>query len=181
VHFSPSCISRTRPAAARRALEGTHPRFTQVPPTSPPVKMAVLRPCGPIHIGQIRPGPLIGDRVMHVKRAERLDFGPRGLQRRFGTAVRRQRISRLEAAAKVCHLGADRSTTQSQQSSTSANHRPGRSPHDLGSVSGSQALRVPPAAQRRRAVNDEHLSHSRCLPDPASPRICSTSVTKILR
>ena len=35
------------PAAARRALDGTQPRFTQVPPTSAPVKMAVFRPCTP--------------------------------------------------------------------------------------------------------------------------------------
>mmetsp|Transcript_48120 Transcript_48120/g.96283 ORF Transcript_48120/g.96283 Transcript_48120/m.96283 type:complete len:205 (+) Transcript_48120:1053-1667(+) len=42
--WSASCISRTRPAAASRALDGTQPRLTQVPPMSPPVKIAVLRP-----------------------------------------------------------------------------------------------------------------------------------------
>mmetsp|Transcript_33266 Transcript_33266/g.77841 ORF Transcript_33266/g.77841 Transcript_33266/m.77841 type:complete len:222 (-) Transcript_33266:323-988(-) len=41
---SASCISLTRPAAASSAFDGTQPRFTHVPPTSPPVKMAVLRP-----------------------------------------------------------------------------------------------------------------------------------------
>mmetsp|Transcript_18201 Transcript_18201/g.60884 ORF Transcript_18201/g.60884 Transcript_18201/m.60884 type:complete len:207 (+) Transcript_18201:1182-1802(+) len=47
----PSCwrwwssrISRTRPEAARSALDGTHPRFTHVPPASLPVKTTVLRP-----------------------------------------------------------------------------------------------------------------------------------------
>mmetsp|Transcript_34279 Transcript_34279/g.79204 ORF Transcript_34279/g.79204 Transcript_34279/m.79204 type:complete len:318 (+) Transcript_34279:624-1577(+) len=38
-----SRISRTRPEAARRALDGTQPRFTQVPPTSAPAKTAVER------------------------------------------------------------------------------------------------------------------------------------------
>mmetsp|Transcript_47433 Transcript_47433/g.92567 ORF Transcript_47433/g.92567 Transcript_47433/m.92567 type:complete len:223 (-) Transcript_47433:227-895(-) len=36
-----SRMSRTRPDAASRAFEGTHPRFTQVPPTSLPAKTAV--------------------------------------------------------------------------------------------------------------------------------------------
>jgi hypothetical protein len=36
-------MSRTRPLAASNALEGTHPRLTQVPPTSSPEKTAVLR------------------------------------------------------------------------------------------------------------------------------------------
>jgi hypothetical protein len=39
------CISRTRPEAARSALEGTQPLFTQVPPMSWPSITAVLRPC----------------------------------------------------------------------------------------------------------------------------------------
>lgn len=38
--------SRTRPEAASRALEGTQPRFTQVPPMSWPSMTATLRPCG---------------------------------------------------------------------------------------------------------------------------------------
>lgn len=37
-------ISRTRPAAASSALDGTHPRFTHVPPTSPPDTTAHLSP-----------------------------------------------------------------------------------------------------------------------------------------
>merc|ERR1719454_1733719 len=37
-------MSLTLPLAARRALEGTQPRFTQVPPTSRPEKTAVVRP-----------------------------------------------------------------------------------------------------------------------------------------
>lgn len=39
------CSSRTRPEAARSALEGTQPLFTQVPPMSWPSITAVLRPC----------------------------------------------------------------------------------------------------------------------------------------
>eukprot|EP00983_Pelagomonas_calceolata_P032834 1028423-Pelagomonas_calceolata.AAC.2 len=37
--------SRTRPAAARSALEGTQPRFTQVPPMSWPSMTATFMPC----------------------------------------------------------------------------------------------------------------------------------------
>ncbi|KAJ1460745.1 hypothetical protein M885DRAFT_509103, partial [Pelagophyceae sp. CCMP2097] len=39
-----SCSSRTRPDAARRAFEGTQPRFTHVPPTSPPERTQTVRP-----------------------------------------------------------------------------------------------------------------------------------------
>mmetsp|Transcript_17770 Transcript_17770/g.42715 ORF Transcript_17770/g.42715 Transcript_17770/m.42715 type:complete len:224 (-) Transcript_17770:340-1011(-) len=36
--------SRTRPDAANRAFDGTQPLLTHVPPTSPPVRIAVFRP-----------------------------------------------------------------------------------------------------------------------------------------
>ena len=39
-----SPMSRTRPEAARSAFDGTQPRFTHVPPTSPPESTAQLRP-----------------------------------------------------------------------------------------------------------------------------------------
>mmetsp|Transcript_24183 Transcript_24183/g.71701 ORF Transcript_24183/g.71701 Transcript_24183/m.71701 type:complete len:467 (-) Transcript_24183:67-1467(-) len=38
------CMSRTRPEAARRALDGTQPRLTHVPPTSSPAHTATLSP-----------------------------------------------------------------------------------------------------------------------------------------
>lgn len=34
-----------RPLTAKRALDGTHPRLTHVPPTTSPSIIAVLRPC----------------------------------------------------------------------------------------------------------------------------------------
>lgn len=34
-----------RPLTARRALEGTHPLFTHVPPITSPSMIAVFRPC----------------------------------------------------------------------------------------------------------------------------------------
>ena len=42
--WSASFISRTRPEAASSALEGTQPRFTHVPPMTPPSMMAVFIP-----------------------------------------------------------------------------------------------------------------------------------------
>ena len=42
LRWSAFFMSRTRPEAARSALEGTQPRFTQVPPMSPPSMMAVF-------------------------------------------------------------------------------------------------------------------------------------------
>lgn len=39
-------ISRMRPEAASRALEGTQPRFTHVPPMSCPSMTATFMPCG---------------------------------------------------------------------------------------------------------------------------------------
>jgi hypothetical protein len=37
-------MARTRPDAASSALDGTQPRFTHVPPTSPPEQTATLSP-----------------------------------------------------------------------------------------------------------------------------------------
>lgn len=46
------CISRMRPDAASSALEGTHPRFTQVPPMSWPSITATFMPWGVSGVAQ---------------------------------------------------------------------------------------------------------------------------------
>lgn len=46
-----SFISLTLPDAARSALDGTHPRFTQVPPTSLPENTAVFNP---VRVSQVK-------------------------------------------------------------------------------------------------------------------------------
>lgn len=58
--------SRTRPLAARSALLGTHPRFTQVPPMSCPSITATFSPCRNAGRGrhasdEIHPTPLRRD------------------------------------------------------------------------------------------------------------------------
>ena len=52
---SASASSRTRPLAASRALEGTQPRFTQVPPMSRLSMIAVRRPCSAACLAASKP------------------------------------------------------------------------------------------------------------------------------